>query len=322
MKKIFIRLVFTAAVMLAVFVNVQADTSVNKIVAVVNSSVITADDLNTQVALIKQRLQKSNTPLPDEKTLQQQVLQQMIDRELQLQQAAGLNLTVSNKQVDEAIARVAKQNHMTKAQLLKSVEDVGFTPKSFKEEVKKEILMQMVQGREVAPRVSISAQEVNDYLNILKSSRQSLVEYHLGDILIALPESPSPEQVEAAQVKAEQLIKELRSGENFEKLAVATSGGQQALQGGDLGWRKLAELPTPFVNVTQGLKVNQVAGPIRTPNGFHVIKLLGIKNTGGLSGNAAEQRKQVEEMLFERQFNQALLNWIAQLRAQAYIKIY
>ncbi len=318
MKKYFIRLV--AVLFCLVSVSAMAD-SFNSIAAVVNNNVITQDDLNSQLAMIKKRLEHRSVQLPSDTILKQQVLQQLIDRELQLQQAQRLGIKVTSAQIDTAIKRIAAQNHLSVAQLYKSSEQDGYTKASFRSEVGKEILMQLVQGREVAARISISKQEVDDYLGVLASSHRQLTEYRLGDILISLPESPSPTQVEAAQNKAKAVVEKLKKGGNFEKLALANSSGQQALQGGNLGWRKLAELPTPFVKDAESMKVGQVAGPIRTPNGFHVIKVLGIRHSG-LKGSHAEQEKQVEQMIFEREFSQQLMNWIAQLRAQAYIKVY
>lgn len=319
MKKQLVRLV--VAVCLS-FVSVAALADpFNGIAAVVNKSVITQDDLNNQVAMVKERLQQHHVQLPSEMVLKQQVLQQLIDRELQLQQAERAGIKVSPTQVDTAIKRIAEQNHLSVAQLYQSSEQDGYTKKSFRAEVSKEILMQLIQNHEVAARISISKQEVEDYLSILAHSHRQLTEYHLGDILLALPESPSPAQVAKAEKKAQTVVAQLKHGANFEKLAVANSSGEEALKGGDLGWRKLAELPTPFVKDAESMKVGQVAGPIRTPNGFHVIKLLGMRHAG-LKGTRAEQEKQVEQMIFERQFNQQLLNWIAQLRAQAYIKTY
>ena len=294
--------------------------AINGIAAVVNDSLITNEDLNNQVNLIRVKLKKSHTAIPSLSELREQVLQQMIGRELQLQQVKNLKIKVSKKQLDTSINKIAVQNKMTTAQLYASAAKAGFSKAGFEKEISNEILMQMVQSKEVASRISISKQEVDDYLHVLSSDHKQADTYHLGDILVSLPASPSPAQVQAAKAKAAKMIKELKAGADFKKLAFSSSNGLHALQGGDLGWRKMAELPTPFVSYVEKMKNGQVDGPIRTPNGFHVIKLLGVKSSG-LKGTPEEKRKQVEQMIFERQFNQALINWVAQLRAQSYIKI-
>ncbi|OGT29976.1 MAG: hypothetical protein A3E87_09575 [Gammaproteobacteria bacterium RIFCSPHIGHO2_12_FULL_35_23] len=300
----------------------QAAQPLDSIAAVVNDQVITNAEINTKVNLIESQLQASNTPMPNPAALRTQVLQQMINETLQLQMASRYHLKVSKEQLEQALQHVAEQNGLTVEELYQSAEKNGFTVASFNKELKKEILMQMVQQQAVSSRISISEEEVDDYLANLSKNQQGNSEYDVADILITLPDSPTPEQVQQAESNALKVVQQLKQGTNFKQLAIEVSGGAQALQGGDLGWRKLAELPTPFVPYAEKMKANQVAGPIRTPNGFHVIKLLGVRSVADSQGTPDEQRKQVEEMIYEREFNQALLNWIAQLRAQAYIKIY
>jgi len=298
-----------------------ASTPINAMVAIVGKEIITQTQLNNRVKQIKAQFRKSNTPLPSNEVLSKQVLQQMINTQLQIQAATSSGLKVSATQLTQALQRIAKQNHMSLAELYKSVTKTGYTPKTFRDEIKNEILIQTLEQRDVASRISISKQEVDDYLHIMKNTGAAINQYHLQNILIELPAEPTTAEINAAKKKAEQVLAKLHKGGNFKTLAASVSSDQQALQGGDLGWRRIAELPTPFVRAVEKMKAGEVAGPIRTPNGFHIIKLLAIRNDAGLKGDAAQQRKEVEQMLFERKLNEEIITWAQGLRSQAYIKI-
>jgi peptidyl-prolyl cis-trans isomerase SurA len=316
----FIKTIVLVFAVVMLTVTAQAMTPIDGVAAIVNSQVITQNQLDKQVALIKSRLQKHHVALPGDQVLSQQVLQHMITQALQVQQAKRLGIKASSSDVNAAIQRIAQQNHLTVSQLYASVDKDGFSKQEFEAQIKKEILIQKAEAAEVGSKISISAQQVNDVLSVYKNNK-SADEYQLGDIVIALPSSPSPAQVAQARNKAENIIAKLRKGESFQKLAAANSANPQAFQGGALPWQKLAMLPTPFVPYAKTMKAGQVAGPIRTPNGFHVIKLLAKRGSTGLQGTVKQQRREVEEMIFQRELQQASVNWIAQLRAQAYIKI-
>lgn len=271
----------------------QPAVAINRIVAIVNDKVITQAQLNDELIMIKKRLTQAGTPLPSDHVLKQQVLQQMINQTLQLQLADKTGIRVSNYELNAALQRIAKQNNQTLAGLYQAVKRDGWTVDSFRKEIRDEIIIQKLQNRELAPRVSISEQEVDDYLQASASKSNAMPEYHLGDILIALPDTPSPAQVMQAKKKAEAIMQKLKSGADFKKVAVAVSGDtEEALEGGDLGWRKLAELPTAFAAAVKNMKIGEVAGPIQAPNGFHIIKLLG-KHNAALGRTAIEAEVQI-----------------------------
>lgn len=293
---------------------------INQVVAVVDNAVITSDEVSRQLALIKYRVKKQGKEkmLPPDKVLRTQILQQLINRSLQTQIAKQSGIKATSAQVTQAIARIAKQNKLSTRSLYQHMKKNGFSIKQFRDEVKGEIIMQTLQGRDVASRINISQAEVND---VLKRMRQQSVEYDVGDILIAIPAVPTPAQVAKAQAKAKAIIAKIHHGANFSHLAMTDSQASNALKGGDLGWRKLAELPAVFADRVVSMNPGEVTGPVKAANGFHIIKLYGLKNVK-LPKSAAAQRKEVERLLFQQQFQQALITWMQQLRSEAYVKIY
>ncbi|OHV12738.1 peptidylprolyl isomerase [Kushneria phosphatilytica] len=183
-----------------------------------------------------------------------------------------------------------------------------------REQVRRELLINQVQQHEVAGQVNITDREVDQYLQ--NAGANANVQYHLGHILIAVPEAPTPQQAQAAKQKAQQLRERIESGKaSFEQVAASQSDGSNALDGGDLGWRSGAELPTVFSDVVPDMSVGDVSQPIRSPSGYHLVKLLDKR--GG--GSADQQRDQVRRRLFERKVNDQLEAWTQEIRASAYI---
>jgi len=257
--------------------NTENAVFLNRIAAIVNDQVITQTQLDNQVASIKKQMQQANIPVPNQRVLQRQVLDRMIDDAVQLQIAEKSNITISQAEMSNTIQNLAKQNNMSLQQFYSSVEASGLTIKEFRDQMRRQLTIQKLQAQQISPRVSISEQEVNDVLHSMHA--KVMPDYHVANILVALPATPSPSQIDQAKQKADAIMLRLNKGEKFEKVAAEASSGTTALQGGDLGWRKLAELPTVFAKKVVTMQTGQIAGPIQTPNGFHIIKLLGIKNT-------------------------------------------
>ena len=299
----------------------QTTTPLDRVVAIVDDGVITQTELDRQVQLAKAQMQKANLPLPDTKSLNHQVLQQMIDKKLQLTLAERTGIRASAQETNAAISQIAKRNHKSVDELYETVKSDGWSIDNFRQEIKEEAIIQKLQTRNVASRISISQQEVDDFLQTANRSMRAMPQYHLANILIALPATPSPEQVTKARQQAENAIQQLKKGEDFKKLAAAKSSGSKAFQGGDLGWRKLPELPAAFADRVKAMKKGEVAGPIQTPNGFHVIKLLDIRQTSDVPQSTADERKEVEQLIFHRKLNEDIQTFISDLRSQAYIKI-
>lgn len=248
--------------------------TLDSIVAVVNNDVITRTELNDRLRTIRQQLQQQGAPVPPQAVLEKQVLDRMILSNLQLQLADRAGVRVDEETLNRTIARIAEENRMTLGEFRAVLEQDGYDFADFREDIRKEILISRIQQRQIAERVSVSEQEIDNFLTTQKMQGNAGEEYRLAHILIAVPDASSPERLRAARERAEDILKNLRNGADFQETAIAVSDGQQALEGGDLGWRKLAELPTLFVDAANAMDTGAVSDLIRSPSGYHIIKLL------------------------------------------------
>lgn len=297
-------------------------TPINRIVALVNNSVITQTQLDQQLATVRAQLQQHHVQAPSDNQLIQQVLSQLINRQLQLQLAQRNHIQASNQEINQAIQAIAQQNQASTSQLYQQQAALGLSRQAFRQQMREDVVIQKLQRDAMSSQITVTPQEINNYIKRAQQDPQSQQQYHLADILVALPSAPSPKQISMAQQRANQLLDQLHKGANFQQLAAAHSGGQNALKGGDLGWRALGELPDAFESSVATLKSGSVAGPIRTGNGFHIIKLLAVRTPSTTAKTiSSAQKTQVEQMIFQQKMLEALQSWIAQLRAQAYVKI-
>ena len=275
------------------FINVAANAApttaqmkIDSIVAIVNDAVITYTELEDQTRTIRQQLRQQNTPAPDSAVLQKQVLERLITSRLQLQLAASTGIRVDDDTLNRAINRIAEQNKLSLSEFRSLLEKDGFSFDKFREDIRGEITITRLRQRQVDSRITVTDQEVAQYLATQARQGKSDDEYRLGHILIALPEAAAPEKIQAARQKAEQILEKLQAkvgaradtsaetGADFKETAIAMSDGQQALEGGDLGWRSAGQLPSLFAPLVPAMKVGELSSIIRSPGGFHIIKLL------------------------------------------------
>lgn len=242
------------------------------IAAVVDQEIILQSDFDTEYNRIRQRLLLEGTRLPPESILRKQVMEHMIVKEIQLINAARLGIRVDDNMLNDHIQRIAAQNRISMIQLKQEVEAEGSSYAEYRAMIRKDLIMQQLRQRAVYERVYVSDQEIEDYLAQNPIGSEQL-EYKLSHILLGVPEEASPEDVQAAQAKAKQLYQELKNGANFSEIAIANSNGQRALEGGDLGWFKRPQVPTLFAKAIDKIQKGQIAKPIRSPSGFHIIKL-------------------------------------------------
>ncbi len=250
----------------------------NRIIAVVNSEVITAVELETQMKAMKQQLFQQKVQAPPDNILRKQLLEQLIMTRLQLELAKETGIRVDDDQLNSTISNIASQNNLSLTEFRNVLEEDGFKFEKFREDIRNEIIMTRLRQRQIDSRVSVTEQEVNDYLVRSQAQGDSDNEYHLGHILVATSEAASPEEVKEAQLKAEEILKKLNEGADFKEVAVASSDGQRALEGGDLGWRKGGQLPTLFSDIVIKMKKGDVSPIARSPSGFHIIKLIDQRN--------------------------------------------
>ncbi len=251
--------------------------SLDNIVAVVNDDVITQLELNDEFNQVVRNLKKKQAKLPAANVLGKQVLDRMILQRIQIDLANRSGIKVDDTTLSRAINRIAAQNGLSLSQLRESLATQGGNFRSFRDEVKSQILLKRLMQRNVINKVNISDQEIDNFLfNIDKQGGLELA-YHIEHILISVPEGASPSVIKKANSKATTLVKNLRSGSDFSSTALAVSDGQNALEGGDLGWRKAGELPTLFSEHVIKMKRGDISDPIRSPSGFHIITLVDKK---------------------------------------------
>lgn len=315
------KLLLTAMLLIMATVSMAAPEALDSIVAKVNDQIITKSELNQRANVFAQQLRAEKVTLPPRPQFLRQVLQMMIDENLQLQMAQRANITVSDTELNQAVTQIAEGQKISRAQLMTDVKKQGLSYAEFTKNLRSQLIVQKLQREIVVPQVSVSPGEVNTYLRSAVNTSQTQYLYHVEDILVGVSDAPTPMELEAAKEKAEQIFIQLEGGSDFRTLAVANSTGQQALHGGDLGWRSLAELPEIFAKQIEGMKQGDLAGPIQTPNGFHIIHLIGIKRNPHAPA-ATDLKARVGEMLYHQKIEEKLQIWIQQLRAQSYVKIY
>ena len=253
----------------------SADTTeLDRIVAVVDDDVITRTELDAKLDSVEKQLRQQNVALPAEDTLRKQVLERLILTRIQLQLAARSGIQVDDDTLNRTISTVAAQNKLTLSEFRNVLDRDGVDFAQFREEMREEIALRRLRQRQVDSRITVTDQEIDNLLATQKRQGNISDEYRIGHILIALPEAATPKQIQAAREKAQEVLSELRGGADFSKTAITYSDGQQALDGGDLGWRKAGELPTLFSDVVLQLKVGEISDLIRSSSGFHIIKLV------------------------------------------------
>jgi peptidyl-prolyl cis-trans isomerase SurA len=247
---------------------------IETIAVVVNDDVITHTELERRMRLLKQQLKKKGTPLPPDNVIRKQLLDQMVLEKLQLQKAEKLGIRIDDEAINKVIANIASENKMTLDQFSAVLAKEGFEFSDFRNNIKKEMILNQLRKQRVASRVKVTEREVDDYLATMATRKGKNTEYHLAQILISLPEAASPEQIQAAREKAEAVLARLREGADFAQTAIEVSNGQHALEGGDLGWVKAGQIPTIYSGLITDMKPGDISNVIRSSSGFHIVTLL------------------------------------------------
>lgn len=253
----------------------------DRVAAVVNDGVVLESELDDQIMLITQRLQDQKLELPPQNVLRQQVLERLVMQEVQMQRADRAGLRVSDEMVNQALQDVARRNNVPLSQLPQILTSQGIDYAVYRDGVRKEIALSMLRQRDVVNRINVTPRELDQYLERQQSAPRENASYNLSHILIAVPQAATPEQITAAEARADEVQKRARAGDDFANLAVSYSNSQTALEGGALGWRKGPEIPTVLADQVVKLKPGEVSDLIRTPSGYHLVKLNDVRNTEG-----------------------------------------
>ncbi|AQQ66569.1 molecular chaperone SurA [Microbulbifer agarilyticus] len=274
-----------SAIALPAWAQVQ---QLDRVVAVVDDDVVMASELQQRINTITQQIAAQNVQAPPIDVLRRQVLEQLIVERLQLQMGARAGVTISEEELDQAIARVQQNMNLSPAQFQQKLEADGISNNAFRQQIRQELIIRRVEQGSVSRRIQITDQDINNFLRSKEGEFWKSPQYELGHILIAVSSSAPAEEVTAAREKADAVYDKATGGEDFRALAISNSSGQNALQGGDLGWRKPVELPTLFADALDGVKVGETTKPFRSDAGFHMLK---IHQQRGATEQVVEQTK-------------------------------
>ncbi len=262
------------------FISISISTSIfakieliDRVVAVVDSGVIMESQLNARVEEILIRLKNDKAELPPLNLLEEQVLDRLIIEEIQLQIAERAGIKISDSELNQTLSRVSAQNNLSLEDFRIKLEEEGTSYRSFRDTIRKELILQRVQRGKVGAKIDISEQELENFINSEEGKTQLAEQYNVQHILLSVKSGLTEDEVKEIENNANSLLQRLTNGESFEKLAASYSSGQNALEGGFLGWRTSAELPGLFAQVVAELKVGEVAEPVRSGAGFHILKL-------------------------------------------------
>ena len=259
-----------------VFSSLQIQSKIellDKVIAVVDSGVVMESQLNKRVKEIVDRIKESGNELPPLNMLEEQVLERLIIEEIQMQIAERAGIKISDGELNETLSGIASQNSLSLEEFRKNLESQGASYRDFRDTVRKELIIQRVQRGKVGRRVEISEQELENFINSEEGRTKLAEQYNVQQILIAVKSGSVDSEIETIKGEALKILQRNRDGESFTKLAQTYSSDQNALEGGGLGWRTAAELPTLFANLVSELKIGETSEPIRSGAGFHLIHL-------------------------------------------------
>ncbi len=272
------KLILSAGLILLNLSPVQAEIQeLDRVAAVINDGVLLESEVKDLLATVKLQAKNNNQTLPSDNALRVQVMDKLIDDNLVLQIGERMGIQISDAQLDQTLGNMAKENKLNLDDFRQSLVAQGIDYEKYRENVRNELILGEVKRGSLQRRIYISPQEINNLLAVMKEQTNNDVEYNLGHILIEFPTEPNQDDINSAKSRAEKVIELLNDGSDFTRIAIASSGGANALQGGDLGWKNINEMPTLFSKIVDGEKVGTVLGPIRTGLGFSIVKILDIR---------------------------------------------
>lgn len=260
----------------------------DRIVAVVNEQVILASELEEKTRLTRRRMERAGEQPPPAETLRERMLDQLILEQIQIQQARRRGIRVDDEAINDALRKMAAERGTDVAGLRARIRDTGLSFDQLREEVRTQLLLSRLRQRVIASQITISDQEIDDFLARQDRGSDRDVAYNLRHLLLRVPEDAPEQEVEETRARAERLVGELRAGADFGELAVRVSDGPEASAGGELGWREPSALPGLFVEALRTMAPGDVSEPLRSANGFHILEL--VERRGGESQSITEHR--------------------------------
>ena len=249
----------------------------DRVAAIVNDGVVLQSELEEQSNIIMQRMKQQGLELPPTAVLHQQVIERLVLQEIQMQRAKRGGISINDENLNQALSDIATRNNISLKDLPNTLSQQGVNYSEYRETVRREMTLQVLRQRDVIQRINVSPRELEQFLEKQKSRPSELNEYNLSHILVAVPQEASKQQLDEAARRAQDVSLRAHQGEDFAKLAVTNSNSQTALEGGALGWRKGPEIPTVLADLVIKLKAGEVSEPLRTPSGYHIVRLNEIR---------------------------------------------
>lgn len=293
-----------------------ADTAMplDKVVAIVNNSVITQSQLDDNIDIIKQQLQATGQPIPSAAELRKKALDQAIGQTLQLQVAQRVKIVVTDADVTAAINKIAEQNHLTLEQLKDTLVKEGMNYATFRARIHDQMLLHQVQQQALAGKVQVTNADVKAYMKRAPALSDN-AQYHLEDLLIPLSDTATQSEKDAVTKQATELLQKARAGTSLNELAQQAPPAN-TLQYTDLQWRAANQLPDIFITPVKTLKAGDISGPITAPNGLHIVRLIEVNSQAKPLTEA-----QAKQMVLQEKVQKQADAWVQELRKSAYIKI-
>jgi len=273
--------------------------TIDSIAIVVNDEVITRNELDKRIKTVEKRMTAQKVQLPDPADLRHQVMERMIIERTQMQMAKEMGVRVDDQTLDRSIARIAESQKMTLQELRNQMEKEGTTFADFRDDIRNEIIMQRLREHEVDSKIQISDAEVDGFLEQEKAFASEQVEMNLSQIMIGIPDNASPEVIAARRARAEDVMRQLRTGADFAKMAASYSDSSDALKGGEIGWRDPNRLPQLFVEPLNKLKPGQVTPIIKSAAAFHILKLVDKRSMADSQAAATVQQTHARHILIK-----------------------
>ena len=271
------RLMTAGIALLAFCQSAYSVTELDGVAVIVNDGVVLKSEVNSLVNRVKNRAEESGQALPSETALKRQAIDKLINQTLLLQMGERIGLRISDAQLDQTLTQMAKEQGATLDQMRQSLEASGDNFQTYREEIRNEMIASRTMRASVERRVYVSLQEVQNLIRIIEQQGQSDEEYDIGHILIEIPDGATADDIKEQKSRADRVIEMLNEGREFKQIAIASSGGAKALEGGQLGWMNINEMPTLFAEAVKGQKKGDIIGPLRSGAGFHIVKLQDVR---------------------------------------------
>jgi peptidyl-prolyl cis-trans isomerase SurA len=256
------------------FSSVAQEVMLDRVAVIVDQGVVLESEIAALVKEVKRNAEANNQELPSDRALRTQAIERLITKNLQLQMAERMGIQISDPQLEQTIGNIAANQNASMEQLRTQLAAEGISYDDYREDIREEIIMGEVRRANVRRRVYITPQEIDTLMGLIEQQGAEQAEYRLGHILIGFPADPTDEDIQAARERADKVISLLESGSDFTKIAIASSSGNEALEGGDMGWLNINAMPTLFAEAVQNKEVDSLVGPIRSGAGFHILKVV------------------------------------------------